>query len=95
MVGFGTSTPELVTTLQAAFADSPGIAVGNVVGSNIAIVFLSLGMAALLAPFAVERRAFGRDGPALVLATLACVDIVLWGELTRPAGTTLVAGLAA
>ncbi|MFN5615412.1 MAG: sodium:calcium antiporter, partial [Brevundimonas sp.] len=36
LVGFGTSTPELVTSLTAAFADSPGIAVGNVVGSNSA-----------------------------------------------------------
>ena len=36
LVGFGTSTPELLTSLQAALAGSPGIAVGNVVGSNIA-----------------------------------------------------------
>ena len=95
VVGFGTSTPELVTSLQAAFADAPGIAVGNVVGSNTANALLILGAAALLMPFAVERRAFGRDGPALVLATLAGVGIVLWGSLSRPAGAALVLGLAA
>lgn len=93
VVGFGTSTPELVTSLQAAFAGSPGIAVGNVVGSNVANVLLILGVAALLMPFSVGRRAFERDGLMLVVATLACVGVILWGELTRPVGAALVAGL--
>lgn len=95
VVGFGTSTPELVTSLQAAFVGSPGIAVGNVVGSNIANVLLILGAAALLAPFDVEPRTFRRDGAALSIATLGCVAIVLWGELSRLAGAVLVAGLVA
>ncbi|MFW6174523.1 MAG: sodium:calcium antiporter, partial [Chloroflexota bacterium] len=43
LVGFGTSTPELVTSLQAAMIGSPGIAVGNIVGSNIANILLILG----------------------------------------------------
>ncbi|WP_299652107.1 calcium/sodium antiporter [uncultured Jannaschia sp.] len=93
VVGFGTSTPELVTSLQAAFAGSPGIAVGNVIGSNIANALLILGIAAILMPFAVERRAFLRDGTALLAATLAAVAIGLWGELSRPAGAVLLAGL--
>ena len=93
VVGFGTSTPELVTSLQAAFAGSPGIAVGNVVGSNIANIFLILGIAALLMPFAVERTAFRRDGSVLVAATLACAAIVLTGALSRPAGLALLLGL--
>jgi cation:H+ antiporter len=50
LVGFGTSTPELVTSLQAALSGSSGIAVGNVVGSNIGNVLLILGIAALIAP---------------------------------------------
>ena len=50
LVGFGTSTPELITSLQAALVGSPGIAVGNVVGSNIANVLLILGVAAVKAP---------------------------------------------
>ena len=60
LVGFGTSTPELVTSVQAALKGSPGIAVGNVVGSNIANILLILGLSALLAPIAVERLAFRR-----------------------------------
>ena len=94
VVGFGTSTPELVTSLQAAFAGSPGIAVGNVVGSNIANVLLILGLSALMMPFAVGRRGFRRDGPAIVAATLACVAVVLWEDLSRVAGAALIAGLA-
>ena len=93
VVGFGTSTPELVTSLQAAFAGSPGIAVGNVVGSNTANILLILGLTALIAPVPVERRAFRRDGTALVLATGASVAVVLAGALTRPAGLALLAGL--
>ncbi|RZW12449.1 MAG: sodium:calcium antiporter, partial [Rhodobacteraceae bacterium] len=57
LVGFGTSTPELVTSLQAALAGSPGIAVGNVVGSNIGNVLLILGLAAFLVPITVDARA--------------------------------------
>lgn len=94
VVGFGTSTPELVTSLQAAFAGSPGIAVGNVVGSNIANILLIGGVAAVLMPFAVSRDAFRRDGTVAVLAALACVAVVLTGALSRPAGVALLAGLA-
>jgi len=52
LVGFGTSMPELVTSVQAASVGSPGIAVGNAVGSNIANILLILGAAALLAGYA-------------------------------------------
>jgi cation:H+ antiporter len=95
VVGFGTSTPELVTSLQAALADAPGIALGNVIGSNIANIGLILGLAALIRPQQVEARAFRRDGTALVAATLACVAVVSWGMLTRPMGAVLLTGLAA
>ncbi|RMF11180.1 MAG: sodium:calcium antiporter, partial [Alphaproteobacteria bacterium] len=52
LVGFGTSAPELVTCIEAALAGAPDIAVGNVVGSNIANILLVLGAAALAAPLA-------------------------------------------
>lgn len=93
MVGFGTSTPELVTSLQAAFAGSPGIAVGNVVGSNIANILLILGLTALIAPLTVDTRAFRRDSIALVLATGGCVWATLQGFLTREMGLAAVAAL--
>ena len=94
VVGFGTSTPELVTSLEAAFAGSPGIAVGNVVGSNIANVLLILGVAALLAPIPVARRAFLRDGTVAGAAALACLAVVLVGSLERVSGLLLVVALA-
>ncbi|MFD3190757.1 calcium/sodium antiporter [Sedimentitalea sp. HM32M-2] len=93
LVGFGTSMPELVTSLQAALAGSPGIAVGNVVGSNTANILLIMGMAALIAPMAVQRAAFQRDGLFLVLATAACLAVVLSGSIGRAAGMALIAGL--
>ena len=94
LVGFGTSTPELVTSLQAALDGLPGIAVGNVVGSNVANILLILGVAALIAPLSVARRGFGRDGTALALATLLCVVAILHGMLDRWLGGVLLAALA-
>lgn len=74
LVGFGTSTPELVTSLEAAFRESPGIAVGNVVGSNIANILLILGAAALISPIACNPRAFRRDA-AMVLGSAVLLAI--------------------
>lgn len=90
LVGFGTSAPELVTSIQAAFAGSPGIAVGNVVGSNIANALLIIGVAAMLAPIAVARNAFLRDGAVMLLACLACLALVLVGHIGRGTGAGLV-----
>lgn len=90
IVGFGTSTPELVTSLFAAFDGAPGIAVGNVVGSNIANILLILGVSALILPLAINPAAFRRDGLALAVATLACLAAVLFGFLNRPVGFTLL-----
>ena len=69
LVGFGTSTPELAASVQAALADAPGVAVGNVVGSNICNILLILGLAAAIRPIAADPKAFRRDGIALALAT--------------------------
>lgn len=95
LVGFGTSSPELVTSLQAALSGAPGIAIGNVVGSNIGNVLLILGLAALLAPISVDPRAFRRDGTVMVLATGLCTALILVGEIGRPAGALLVTALLA
>lgn len=95
LVGFGTSTPELVTSLQAAFAGSPGIAIGNVVGSNIANILFILGAAALIAPIAVAKETFKRDGLVLAAATLFCLGAVLLGQFTRWMGAVFVLSLAA
>lgn len=93
LVGFGTSTPELVTSLQAAFAGSPGIAVGNVVGSNTANILLILGLTAIIFPVVVARETFKRDGVVLALSTLMCLGAVLYGQLTPLLGAIFVAAL--
>lgn len=95
LVGFGTSTPELLTSLQAALAGSPGIAVGNVVGSNIGNILLILGLAAVIAPVAVAPEALRRDGVVMMGATLACVALALAGTVGRGAGALLLAALVA
>jgi cation:H+ antiporter len=95
LVGFGTSTPELVTSLQAAFAGLPGIAVGNVVGSNIANILLILGLAAVIMPVPADPVAFRRDGLALAIATLLAVSVFLLGSLDRWMGGVLIATLLA
>ncbi|MEQ6247861.1 calcium/sodium antiporter [Sulfitobacter sp. HNIBRBA3233] len=95
LVGFGTSTPELVTSLQAALSGSSGIAVGNVVGSNIGNVLLILGIAAMIAPIAVDAKAFRRDGAVVVIATVLCLGTVLFGEIDRLIGAGFLLALAA
>ena len=90
LVSFGTSVPELVTSVRAALLDSPGIAVGNVVGSNTANVLLVLGAAALIYPVATPRNTLRRDGVMLVLATAVCIAVVYFGRLDRPIGAALV-----
>jgi cation:H+ antiporter len=90
-VGFGTSTPELVTSIEAALVGSPGIAVGNVVGSNIANILLILGVAAVIGPIACDPAAFRRDGTVLALSAVIGGALILWGEVGRLAGLVLIA----
>ncbi|OKL45413.1 calcium/sodium antiporter [Pseudovibrio exalbescens] len=95
LVGFGTSMPELVASLQGAFAGYPGVAVGNIVGSNITNVLLILGTSALIMPIVVNREAFRRDGAVLAFASLVLLAVVLSGALSRLAGLVLVGLLLA
>lgn len=93
LVGFGTSMPELAASLNAALIGSPGIAVGNVIGSNIANTLLILGLTAAITPIACDPRAFRRDGPMLAIATLLCAGFALTGAFGRGAGFVFVAVL--
>lgn len=86
LVGFGTSTPELVASLEAALIGAPGIAIGNIVGSNIANILLVLGISALILPLATTKEAFRRDGAVLIGTGLALLAVVLSGTLSRWAG---------
>ena len=86
VVGFGTSTPELVTSVQAALIGSSGIAVGNIVGSNIANILLILGVAALIMPIPCGREAVLRDGTIVLGVALAFAAVAAGGAYGRPAG---------
>ncbi len=91
LVGFGTSMPELITSVRAALVGSPGIAIGNIVGSNISNVLLVLGTAALVYPIATPREVVQRNGLMVLAATAICVAVVYNGFLDRRVGVGLVA----
>lgn len=93
VVAFGTSAPELVVSVQAALAGAGGIAVGNVVGSNIANVGLILGISALVRPIASDPSVLRRDLPVMIGATLLASALLLDQELARIEGSLLVLGL--
>ena len=95
LVGFGTSTPELVTSVQASLSGAPGIAIGNVVGSNIANILLILGFSALVFPVRVSSAALARDGGIGTAAAAALVVVGLAWTLDRAVGAVFVAGLVA
>ncbi|MFN3515188.1 MAG: calcium/sodium antiporter [Phenylobacterium sp.] len=95
LVGFGTSTPELTTSLLAAFEGAPGIAVGNVVGSNIANILLILGAAAMVRALAITPQAYRRDGVVLAASTAVCAAAIFAGTLERWLGLILVVLLVA
>lgn len=96
LVGFGTSAPELVASLNAVSSGSPGIAIGNVVGSNIANILLVLGVAAVIYPIASNPKALARDGLFMVVATLALIALVYFnGFSNRLAGIAMVVTLIA
>lgn len=90
LVGFGTSAPELITSINAARSGASGIAIGNVVGSNIGNVLLVLGVVVLIRPIRVNPAAVGRDGTVAIVAAVLLAAIALaLGELSRVTGVVL------
>lgn len=86
VIGFGTSTPELLVSLNAALAGSPGIAIGNVVGSNIANIALILGATGLIVACRTDKRTLTIDMPFMVGACTLFAIIGMSGTISRPAG---------
>ena len=84
IVGFGTSTPELVTSLEAAFAGSPGIAVGNVVGSNLFNLLLVLGTTATIVPLPMGPEVLSWDIWWVLGTAAALIPLALLGGLRTP-----------
>ncbi len=81
VVAFGTSAPEFLVSLNAALAGSPGLAVGNMIGSNIANIALVLGFAGLITPIASGGRELVKDGLVLVIGTGAFMALASRGTI--------------
>jgi len=95
VVGFGTSTPELLVSVDAAWRGVPDIALGNIVGSNIANILLIVGVSALVRPIRVMGATLRRDTGVMMAAALVLVPVFAMAQVGRPAGLMLVAGLVA
>lgn len=94
VVGFGTSAPELLVSIKAALQDQPDIALGNVVGSNIANILLILGIAGILSPIACSEKGVKRDAIVVVAASLFLFILGYFGQISRPLGSAMVLLLA-
>lgn len=90
VVGFGTSMPELLVSAQSALVGNSGIAIGNVVGSNIANIALILGVSSLIAPIASSRVTLRIDHPFMMLSAVLFVAIAMTGTIERWAGIIFV-----
>ncbi len=86
IVAFGTSAPEMAVSAGAALSGSSDLAVGNVVGSNIANVLLILGMAALIVPLAVNEQIIRQEIPIMIGASLLFLVLALDGNISRVEG---------
>lgn len=95
VVGFGTSTPELLVSVDAAWRGVPDIAIGNIVGSNIGNILLIVGLSALVWPITVMGATLRRDTTVMMAAALVLVPLFAMAQMGRLAGLILVAGLAA
>lgn len=94
IVGCGTSAPELMASLDAALFGSPEIAVGNVLGSNVANLLLILPLAAVLRPLAGADGEIRRDALVMTGSMAVIAGLVYAGLLGRTSGLLLLAGFA-
>ena len=96
IVAFGTSAPELVVTVQAVLADKAGIALGNIVGSNIANILLVLGLPAIIYPVTTHVIGLRRHGIVMLIATAAfCAAAYIAGVINTQIGGALFLGVIA
>lgn len=93
IISFGTSAPELVVSLKAALDHDSAIALGNVIGSNIANLALVLGLSATIRPLRVEHQVVRQDMPILLIATLAIVGVLWNGQVSQMEGGLLFSAL--
>lgn len=90
VVAFGTSAPELLVSLQAAFSGFPEIAMGNVVGSNISNILLVLAITALIFPIPVPKSSVKRDWPIMMAVSVLLYIFAMNGWISRLEGVIFV-----
>lgn len=95
IVAAGTSMPELVVSMQAALAGSSGIAMGNVVGSNIFNIGIVIGLSALIRPLAIRTETLRLEWPVMALVALLLHLLMRDGLLDRLEGGCLMLALVA
>ncbi|MBC8875672.1 MAG: calcium/sodium antiporter [Planctomycetes bacterium] len=93
VVAFGTSAPELAVSVQSAFTGQADLAIGNVVGSNIANVLLILGLSALVAPLVVSSQLVRIDVPLMIVVSFLMLVLAWDGAVSRVDGCILFVGL--
>lgn len=93
VVAFATSAPELAVSLRAAFQGVDDLAIGNVVGSNIANIGLVLGIAAIIRPAKIEMRLLSLDLPWLIFVSVLLLVFLQDGLISRPAAGVFLLGL--
>lgn len=91
IISIGTSSPELFVSIQAAFNDAPGLAVGNAVGSNVANTLLVLGLPALIAPLYFTAPGIRRSTLFMVAISLAFIALSIDGLISATDGLILIA----
>lgn len=98
VVGFGTSMPEMAVSVEAAFKGATEIAIGNVVGSNIANILLIIGISGLVLPLLVKKEAVKRDVVVMIAASVFLCGLSFIGSINFISGmimfTTLIVYIA-
>jgi cation:H+ antiporter len=92
IVAFGTSSPEMVVSIEAALSGNSAMALGNVIGSNISNIGLILAIAALVRPLQVQAQIIRREIPLMILVSLLLGLLLTGGQLNRLEGLLLLIG---
>lgn len=95
VVAFGTGAPELAVSIKSVLSEQAGLAVGNVIGSNIVNVLLILGLSAAIAPLVVSQQLVRLDVPLMVAISILVFFLCLDAVISRVDGLVLLAGFAA
>lgn len=95
VIAFGTSSPEMVVSLQASLSGNGPIAIGNIIGSSICNIALILGLCAMISPLSADAQVIRREVPIMIGATIVALLVLADGHVARWEGAILLSGLIA